>query len=333
MHTTFRQASVLCIALCVSMLESVPLRAADGPRKPRTVLRALGVGPIEFDGNFDADDQKRLTAGFAEGLERGRPGADPQAVESQGCGDDVCFAERMSAAAVSTLVYARVERRDRDFKVHVEARGHHGTLVTTISDTCEICGIDEAIEILASSSARLFERISRTDREGILILESQPSGALVRLGARTLGHTPLRAELEPGKHTVVLDKRGYGSASSTVWVEPGLETRGTIALLPTAGASAKTVGGSLVALGLLGIAGGITLLALDGRDHEGSCGAADLDAAGNCPNVYTTKWGGFAASVVGAAMTSVGITLLVRGRSRSTRSALAPHGMGLQGSF
>lgn len=110
---------------------------------------------------------------------------------------------------------------------------------------------------------------------------------------------------------------------------------------PIAGAEVRSrrleIGGWIgFALGLAGVGAGAALLAIDGREHGPTCGVADRDVHGACPNVYTTQLAGIVSVSAGAVALASGAGLLIAGKARRERGAaarLTPAPGGLRLSF
>ncbi|HVI01827.1 MAG TPA: hypothetical protein VM869_24095, partial [Enhygromyxa sp.] len=77
------------------------------------------------------------------------------------------------------------------------------------------------------------------------------------------------------------------------------------------------------ALGLAGVGAGAALLAIDGREHGATCGVADRDIHGACPNVYTTQVAGIVSVGAGGVALVTGTGLLIAGNSKRSRGAAA----------
>ena len=83
-------------------------------------------------------------------------------------------------------------------------------------------------------------------------------------------------------------------------------------------------------------AGGIALVAIDGREYKKRCAGENVDADGDCRFVYRLKWPGAALVATGAILAGVGATILIvqRKRSKATlRAGVTPNGFTLRGSF
>lgn len=314
------------------MLESGPLRAAEPSQPVAPHVATLAVGRLEADASMDADTIARLEAGLRSGFERTRHGSLPLTLDTRGCIEARCFAARLRKSAASTLVRAEVKRKDRDFIMTVEARDRRGKVVVKTQEVCEICGVDEVVEMLTSASARVFEQVRVSPGQSVLHLDSLPHGARVELDGQTWGHTPTTLDLDAGTHTLSVSKPGFEAVTHRVTTQPGLETSTTIQLFPLHTARKLATSGALLGVGLAGLGVGLALVAIDGTEHGRKCGATDID--GPCPLVHTTKWWGLGASITGAALASAGITLLLtRSRHFKLQGAASPTGLQLRGAF
>jgi hypothetical protein len=72
--------------------------------------------------------------------------------------------------------------------------------------------------------------LERLPKPTVLHVASSVSGAQVTLDGRPVGRTPLRLEVEPGVHRVVVASQGYREVARQIRVEPGKETRLRLAL-------------------------------------------------------------------------------------------------------
>ena len=96
--------------------------------------------------------------------------------------------------------------------------------------------------------------INLTSNIGILVLNSQPGGAEVFLDGKPVGTTPLKEQVEEGKHQIELRKNGYNPVIQTVQIKSG-ETqtvpriimeykKGSIQISSTPSAAKITVNGT-----------------------------------------------------------------------------------------
>jgi hypothetical protein len=232
-----------------------------------------------------------------------------------------------------------VNEAERDYHLRLELRDASGAAVATVDDICEICGVEEAADMLEAAATRLTASlVSGTERASVLV-QSRPPGATVMVDGEEMGTTPTTLALPPGKHTIELRKNGFAAASRTVELESGMRTTSEMRLVPDAGGSsrrAKIAGGTLLGVGLASMIGGIVMIAVDGREYRNRCTGNDIDADGDCRFVYRLKWPGAALVAAGAAVAAVGITLLVvdRRRGRGTmRATITPSGATVSGRF
>lgn len=70
---------------------------------------------------------------------------------------------------------------------------------------------------------------------GVVVVESVPPGAIVRVDSARAGRTPLRATLPTGVHRVELTYAGYDVFATSVSVQPGAETTVSAALVRQTG--------------------------------------------------------------------------------------------------
>ncbi|HEY8379290.1 MAG TPA: hypothetical protein VIK91_22505, partial [Nannocystis sp.] len=98
-----------------------------------------------------------------------------------------------------------------------------------------------------------------------------------------------------------------------------------------------------IAVGVLGIGGGAALTAIDGKNYIFDCEGANVMNPGitgekECKYLFNTKWYGFAATLAGAALVTLGAVILINARPKtdrgSKRAALGNTQLGLgAGSF
>lgn len=96
--------------------------------------------------------------------------------------------------------------------------------------------------------------------ETMLVLKSDPA-ATATIDGKGIGTTPLELEVAPGTHTIVLDRDGYSTRTSTVVVAAGERKEVTLTLDSTPGIASKwwfwtgvgavVIGGTALTIGLL----------------------------------------------------------------------------------
>jgi hypothetical protein len=152
-----------------------------------------------------------------------------------------CAKDALDAAQTSRAVVMRVARESRDttvFMAWMLARG--GETLATKRRVCERC----SSKLLAQSAAALLSALLRevdvrTTRTGIAV-KTTPGGARVSIDGEVVGVTELERGVLPGRHRIVMELRGYETATRELDVLAG-ETAVIVATLrplaPAAGAA------------------------------------------------------------------------------------------------
>jgi hypothetical protein len=307
--------------------------SATGPAPERVAV----VEP-ELHGTFDRGAARQMAGRIRAGIDRSGV-AVIDATHAEACADAACFARIAEGTRATHVVRAVVSEAERDYHLELELLDASGTTIASVEDTCEICGVEEAADMLEATATRLVAQLDAGTERASVRVQSRPAGASVSVDGKEMGTTPTTLELPPGQHTIELRKDGFAAASRTVELEPGMRTTSEMRLVPNAGSSsrrAKIVGGTLLGVGLASLVGGIVMVAVDGREYEKRCDGNDVDADGDCRFVYRLKWPGAAMIAAGAALAGVGITVLAIDRRRgkgSVRAAVTPSGLRVSGRF
>lgn len=335
MRSTSRSAISFLIAISLAWLESGPRWASARTPLASPQVGGIAISPLVVDSTTDPDTRARLEAGYQSGVGRVRTSTPFEHVDASRCSTLACISGKLAPTQASTVVRASVRQKDRDFLISIEARDRSGVVVVKTDDVCEICGLDDAVEMLASASARVVEQVRESSEPSTLHLASDPSGAGVELRGKVLGHTPISIELGAGEHTLTLEKRGYGRTRHTVVLQAGLETSSTVQLFASRDrGSTRMQGGVLLGLGLATLATGAALIALEGMEATRQCAPEDRDGMNHCPHVFRTKWWGMGATLVGAGLSGAGVVLLLPRTGRaSLRATWTPSGVQLRGAF
>jgi hypothetical protein len=161
----------------------------------------------------------------------------------------------------------------------------------------------------------------------------------VRIDGIDVGVTPYSGEVQPGPHTIEVVRGGYFAETKKVTAARGVRERFHTSLSPVPRHSTRRiVGWSALGVGLASLAGGATMLALDGRENARRCRAdGQRDADGDCRYVNKTLGGGIALTVAGATLTATGVTLLLVDRKRHKtyplRASVSPRRVALSLKF
>ena len=161
---------------------------------------------------------------------------------------------------------------------------------------------------LAASALR--ERLEAEARSPArFVIRSRPAGATVVLDGKDAGVTPLDMNLVGGLHRVRLVMADHENVSRSFTVVSGVDESMDLDLTAIPSKFPyRTAGWSAIGGGTALIVAGIVTMAFD-RSHA-SCAAEKRDEVGNCPDVWGTKWWAMPMIAVGAAVATVGGTML-----------------------
>ncbi|TPV94999.1 MAG: PEGA domain-containing protein [Myxococcales bacterium FL481] len=313
--------------VAVAQSSSPPTEAAASPQ----ASSAAAVLPIAVDGEIAESDRATLTKRLLEGLERGRFSViPPSAVASTlPVGEDCAQARCLTNVAVATrsshVVRTVVVARDRDYTVTVELiDGRTGETVAKAVDGCEICGVADVGTLLGTQAATLRSKLEAlASGPATLILNSDPSGAVVSIDGSIVGTSPLELAVAPGDHVVRAQHEGYIAVERQVTfvegvIEPlDLDLEEQPSRLPGRTWGLVSLGAGIAALGV-----GVTFTAMHSDQYRPDCDPANgtQDAAGECRFLWNTKWGGMASAAVGTALITFGTAVLLN----RPRSSLKP---------
>ncbi len=284
------------------------------------------------EGEITDADRGALTGKLVDGLQRGSfdvvlpdavVAADPSAKD---CAAQSCYTGIASATGATHVVQARVGIVDRDYTLRVELiDGKSGAVVASSDDACEICGVAEVQDMIASAAATLNTKLEAlASGPATLNLTANPVGAVVAMDGEVVGVAPLtEMPVIPGDHVLRISNEGYITIEREVtFVEGVSETLDfTLEQVPSRLPSRRWGWASLgVGIGALG--GGIAMIYLHDKPHNLECSAANAtqDANGNCKYLWDTKWQGAAASIAGAALLTLGVAILVDSSKREKKS-------------
>lgn len=334
----------LCVLLSCS-LAAAPWTLAEAQAARETEAepeRRLAALPLRVAGQADEATRKAWTEGLRRGLSRGSFGvveqADVDAIGDASCDRQGCW-DRIRSTGATHFVRTAVELKNRDVAVALDlVDAKSGKVLVSTGDTCEICGVEEVVNLLDSQGALLQTRLAAMGKGSpVLVIATDPPGALVSIDGEVVGTTPLERAVLEGAHKVRVSLNGYVAEERSLTLVPGVREQVALDLQRTPGNPKTRVLGA-VALGggvaLLG--GGIALLALDDVEYKPRCEGINIDADGDCRYLYNTAWGGAAMAISGAVLVTLGIVALVRNRGpvRPAKQArVLPTGLGLQARF
>lgn len=324
MHRALSRLFALVLA-CMLVLEAVPVSAAPQPR-PR-----VAVLPTSVSGELEEHWRVKLADRLLAGLVRGDfEVASVDTPEAATCADVDCRRELARTHRAEYLVTSGIVAGERHYRVAVElVDGTTGSVLAVAARECDVCTVEEVGELLAEATTELRTKLDAlVVGPPIVAIDSRPRGAKVELDGADVGVTPAETVVAPGPHEATITKEGYVVQRVTLRAVPGLREVLSVDLqaLPRAPApkpkpprDLRPWGWSAVAVGVLALAAGATLLAFDGRPDERHCGGSDVDADGDCRYRYDSLAGGATLTALGSGGLIAGIALLAVDARRKAR--------------
>jgi len=300
---------------------------------PRPSLRAA-ILPVRVEGELSEVDRDALVAELVGGLERGSFAVvapadvlarDPDASD---CAAAKCYRKVAQSTQASHLVRARVLVRDRDYDVRVElVDGATGSIVAKSEEGCEICGIVDAGALMASAAATLRTKLDALAKgPSTLTVSSDPEGAEVTVDGEFIGVTPLDRPVIGGKKIVRVSKDGYIVVEREVTVVDGVAEQLAFTLEKVPSRLPKRPWGWVsLGLGVAALGTAVTFAVLDDRPYEigSACKGDNLDASGNCRELWSTEWIIFGTSIAAATLVTLGVAVLLTTGGKRGRKAKA----------
>ncbi len=320
-------------------LSPVPqARAAEG---------SVAILPLQVDGQLSDTDRESLSSSLVSGFERGElsvtgPGDVTAAMpDASACANKSCYKSAAEATNSRYVVRTTVGIQDRDYQVSVELYdGKTGERVANSQDSCEICGVADAAGLLSAAAATISVKLDALAKgPASMTLTSTPDGAFVTLDGELIGTTPLERTIVPGKHVLRLSKDGYIAIEREVTFVDGVSEELNLELdkLPSR-LPGRRWGFASLGVGIAALGGGVALTAIHDLPYNLDCAGENIDMNGECRYLYNTKWYGAIALVGGAALTTLGIAILLNSRKKTRKEKKTAFGIGpgsvtLQGRF
>ena len=287
--------------------------------------QTVAVAPATVEGEGSRAVAKAIIAA----IERG----EYETVRLQGdCEDTDCWRTAASEADAFMLVAPRVTEANGDHQIVIDAlRVADAELVSTVEDTCDLCGKSELLEMGEDLGGRMRRSLDRmAGKPGVLALASAPQGATVFVDGEEVGVTPLDHTLDPGTHELRLEHPGHEPLTRTVDVVGGTREVASFRLAPKPTAPPTPpegpgrdrarplvgAGAGLLALGAIGLAIGGALVAIHGSPILNDCSDDNIDPDGDCRFLRNTRGGGIGLLVAGGVSLIAGAVLLGVGLKR-----------------
>jgi hypothetical protein len=255
------------------------------------------------------------------------PGADVH------CADAQCWQWLSREHSASHLLQITIVFHDPDWAIEaLLVDGAEGRVLARVERTCDLCGFDELEGVVADVSAGMRRKLEASAASlPMLVVQSTPAGATVTIDGEPAGTTPLEIALEPGKHDVRIARDGFLTERRRVSVVDGVHNAVNVSLAPLVEPARargdrahrlQVAGGVGLGVGLALLGVGIALIVLEDRPIARDCEGDNVDPDGNCKWLYDSLAGGAAATAIGGALTVTGVTLLVVGTKRRSRTEL-----------
>ncbi len=312
------------------------------PALPADATR-LAILPIVLSGAEDSSTAQWIDQHLRRGLARGAFAiVEAEAISRvapDGCQTAACFATVGTATRATFALRAQITVNDRDYNIRLDLYAtSDGAVVASSEERCDLCGRAEVTRLVEAQAALLRTKLEDLIQgPPVLVVTSVPAGALVYVDDDLVGQTPLERKQLPGVHVIRVVLDNYIAENRQVELSTGVRQSLNLELRrePRA-ARRQALGWASIGVGLPTIATGLALLAINRQPIRHDCSEADgnRDASGNCRFIYRTYWGGASALAAGAALVSIGITLLLVHRKPKAkpnrRAHWQPTGTGVQ---
>ncbi len=302
----------------------------------------IAVLPILVSGELAEAIRQRLFESLRQGLQRGQFGlADQSKVDElarTGCADQICYRKVRKNTQSSYIVRTFVTISDRDYIIHLDLVDiDENEVVASSEETCEVCGASEVGAVLDTQAAQFRTKLEALIKEPpMVVISSEPKGALVTIDNVVVGVTPLERKVLPGDHIVRVTTEGFIPEERELTSVPGVRETISLEMARTPQSIRnRKLGVGFIAAGVPVLVGGVVLTALD--LNRGLCWGSAKDADGDCEFLRQTAIIGAPVIGVGAILTTLGAVLLARQKNRQKNKKLtagfSATGISLQGRF
>ncbi len=328
---------------------SPPLPVATSTAElPRAALL-----PISVAGTIADADRVALTMQLLVGLERGDFVVIPPEVvrthvrDAAECARARCLVRVADKTGATHVVRAVITGRDRHYKLQLDlVDGRTGSVIASSRDGCEICGVSDVGDLMASAAAGLRNKLDAlATGPAALVLSSRPAGATIIIDGEIVGTSPLELSVSPGKHVIRVQREGFISAERELVFVNGVAEKMSFELerLPSR-LPGRTWGWVSLAAGAVALGTGVAFTAVHADAYQPDCDPADgnQDSNQECRFLWNTKWGGVAAAAAGTAWITFGVAVLlnrpgervrVADEERTTRLGIGPGSLVIHGRF
>ena len=326
-------ATMWCVGLPQLERGSLEVGVSEANAAPDAGERKVAMLPLNVQGELPDSDRAEMTKALLSGLERGAfevVGPDEVVAASAsatGCADAGCAKQVASATGSQYVVRSSVTIQDRDYQIVVELLdGETGESIAQTEDGCEICGVADVSPMFSTGAATLGTKIDAlATGPSIFTLTSEPAGAIVTLDGEIIGATPLERPIVPGKHVLRVSADGYIGVEREIVIVEGVseELNVTLEQIPSRLPS-RPWGYVSLGFGVAALGGGVFLTWLHDQPFRigANCMGEDvitIDGVEQCRFLHDSKWGAAGALVAGAALTTLGVLILVDSAKRTKK--------------
>jgi hypothetical protein len=301
---------------------------------PENVSTPVIIPPALTNGDLNDAVAQQLEASLREAVQKSdlelAKTSENVGRRATACADNPCRAELIEKSEAKFLLVPEITLDDKDYHFRLVLYGSSGSEAARLEETCSLCGLAEATDLMADLGARIGRKVDLAARAAIVEIRTEPPGARVLIGGELVGLTPLELPLDAGIHQLRIESVGYIGLRRRVEVVAGETTELDLHLQPVPPKPARDHGKLFAGLGGFGlvsgvgsIAGGAVMLALDQQPITSDCSGVNIDADGTCRWRYATLEGGIGMLVGGAALIGTGVALLVVGRKKFPSSKAA----------
>jgi hypothetical protein len=309
----------------------------------------LAILPLKIDGTLSESDQAELTKALIGGLQRGNFTVVPpeQVIAAEGgaasCDGPACIKNVAAKTGSAYVVRVVVVVKDRDYTIQAELLAADGNRLAETGDGCEICGVVDASGLIDSAAATLRLKLDALAKGPAAVkLTSDPKGAIVTIDGQIAGTTPLDRPVIAGKHLIRVDMDGYISIERQVTFVEGVneDLAFTLEKLPSR-LPGRRWGFVSLGVGIAALGGAIGFGILDEKPFKvgGNCSDAYMDGDGDgdfnyipngdnsitgapeCAKLWRTEPIAIPLAVVGGALLTLGIAILVNSRKKTDKTS------------
>ena len=297
---------VAMVATCLAPLALLPAAAAAGPR--------AAVLPLTRGPGVEAEPEEAARGGLRQALAgAGHEVLPPAEVErllmvaKLRCVTEACLRDNAKVLGVDFMLGGRLsvetagDAQSFELALWLYDR-KQGATAAVHRARCAACDVARLKTWAVGVGRALLAQAADDEAPARIRIRTRPAGAAVTIDGAPVGVAPMTFGVQPGQHTVAVERSGFRAWVQEVQVKAGATELVEVFLEPSAG-SARDGGGSRpaailkwVALGagVAALAAGIALIAMDGEE---TCDAGWGPAA--CPERQATLAPGIALTVTG----------------------------------